>query len=128
MEKKLIIDIYMGALDDVLGSFLKDKAFYALLKGYYESIIHIAQKNNITVIIIKEPAWLNNRGMIFDVKFKPVWDKMYNMLDEVGREYNVKVLEIDIPKNDEYFMDGAHLTPKGNEYLADTIYKKLFKK
>lgn len=128
MEKRLIVDIYRGGLDDVVNAFLNDKAFYGALKQEYESIVRIAQANHIKLVIIKEPAWINsNRGMIFEEKFKPIWDRTYNILDEVGKEHGIEVLDVDIPKNEEYFIDGVHLTSKGNAYLADIIYKAVFK-
>lgn len=127
IAKKPIVDIYRGSFNNVLNAFLEDKEFYESFKKDYNSIIDFAKKNSIKVVIIKEPAWIRaGQGMIFETQFKTIWDKMYVILDEVGIERDVKVFGIDVPKNEEYFIDGVHLTPKGNKYFADTICKKLF--
>ena len=131
MAKRPIGDIYRTSIDSALNSFLHDEEFYKQLKLAYKDIIWTAKENNIKVVIVKEPVWLRDHnkaktGMLLDVKFAPVWERLYRLIDEVGEEEGVQVIEIkDIPKDTEYYIDGLHLTAKGNERLANTIAKHI---
>lgn len=127
MAKKSIVDIYRSSFNEALGAFMNDETFYNSMKEKYRDIIRKARENNIEVMIIKEPAWLKDRaeeptGMLLDTRLKPVWDRFYALLDAVGKEERVTVIDTSgIPATQDYFTDGLHLTARGNEYLAGLI-------
>lgn len=128
MLKKPIIDLYTVSDKVVCEKFMNDDEFYENLKQNYKKLIKLASTNNIKVIIIKEPSWIENdrRGIIMKTNFTPIWEKLYNLLDEIGEEENIQVIDVsDMPKSKEYFIDGLHLTEKGNEFLAEKIAQSL---
>lgn len=53
-----------------------------------------------------------------------------NATKEVANQNNIEFVDLDskIPKNLSYFFDSVHYTEKGNEVIADTLFKEIVDK
>jgi len=130
-----IVSIYRASTWVMVKNFMKDKKFYTDLKNSYLKIIREAKANRIRVIILKEVGLFGNsgakyRGVILDKSFEPVWDKVYSLLDEIGKEEGVVVVDSDkyfknLQDAGPLFIDGLHLTNEGNDRLAKLTAERI---
>lgn len=131
-------DICIAPLQDIVNNFMEDDVFWKNLKNIYIDIIETAEADGIKIIIVKEPVWLRDYkkdrcGMLLDRKLKPVYEKAYDLLDDIAEEKDIDVVNVNsyfesLTEKKEFFADGLHLTEKGNEYMAEIIYKRFFDK
>ena len=128
-------DVYKANLRDILNNFLKDDEFWVDFENRYYDILELARKHKIKAVIIKQPVWLRDHKkygcrILLDEKCLPVYERTYALLDKVAREKPVRIVHAssdfnDLPGKDEYFIDGLHLTEKGNNHLADLVARAI---
>ena len=131
----MVEDVYKAPLEATVNDFLKDDKFWSDMKTTFKDIARITKDNNIMLVIIKEPIWLRDYkqakcGMLLDKRFEPVYKKAYMLLDDIAKEEHLKVIDIagyfdPLPNKDTIFIDGLHLTKKGNEYMGELIAKDI---
>lgn len=129
-------NIYRANEKEILNHFLKDESLLPTLKDGFRNIVNIAKSNKIKVILIKEPVRLSNykqpekeRLVLLSKNFEPVYQKIYLLLDDIAREEKVDIVDTasyfqQSPEPD-LFLDGLHLTEKGNKYLAYLIAEEI---
>ena len=109
---------------------------------YYQkmikSFIATCQINEIPVVVITQPTtwltedeklqkyhWMNkNKENRFSKDFmQQCMNKMNSDVHQITLEQNVPCfkLENEIPNTGEYFYDDCHFTPKGSEYVGETL-------
>lgn len=132
---KSIVSIYRASTGTMVKNFMKETRFYSELKDSYLKIIREAKAANIRVVILKEAGFFgsggtDHRGAILDGSFKPVWGKVYSLLDEIGKEEGVDVVDSEkyfenMRDAGSLFTDGLHLTNEGNDRLAKLVAGKI---
>ncbi len=128
-----IANIYRADRNQVINNFLKTEVFWSNLENVFKDIIHNGKSHNIEVIIVEEPVSLSffpdESWIMLDRRMEPIYKKMLLLFRKISRDENIDIVEthdyFDQISPKDYFIDGVHLTPKGSEYLADLIAKKV---
>jgi len=131
--KQEMVSIYRAPPKQAAKNFMNTESFWVDLEKSFKDIIYYAKLNNIKVLIIEEPiitSFFKNRNyVLLDKGIEPVYRRVASLLKKISIEEGVSLLEThDSFKNipaEEYFTDGLHLTPKGNEFLANLIAEKI---
>lgn len=128
-------DIYRVSLKQTISNFFNDADFWKTLGSDFRNLIRLARSNRVDVIIVEEPVLLGSyeesgSGMLLNEDFKPIYDKVYNLLREVSQQEHAAFINAadyfnESTKRVEFFVDGLHLTPDGNKYLAQLISSKI---
>ena len=122
---------YCLSKKDILKNFENEDYFWLELLEDYKKIAGIAKSLGIKLVIIKQPVSLKEgQGILLEPEFKPIYLKAYDLLDVFTAEDNIVIIDAfgyfdKIQQKDEFFIDGLHLTGKGNELLADFIAQEL---
>jgi hypothetical protein len=136
LMRKDIGELYRGSVETITENLMKDDSILARYRRNMGKIITAAKGRGTAVVIVKQAAYLTDaklqKGVMTSREMEPFYKKFCSAIDEIGKEYRIVVIganeEFDrLPGEGDYFLegDGIHLTPEGNCFLADVIFKGI---
>lgn len=115
---------------NIAEGFLNTPEAFESYSTELEIFVKTCKDNGITAVLMTEACVCSgNSYLLLSKDMKSVFDKMYSIMKSIAIKNNVIFIdtarEMDNISNKKLMYDGLHLTPEGNEVLADIIYKNL---
>ncbi len=129
--------LYRGSLETLKENLMEDSSIQESIRDNLVEIISESGKKGIPVIILKQAFYpgdknITKKYMLINNDLKPYYSRIYSTLDTLEQEGRAHVVSVNYAfdnlsgsEKDELFLDGVHLSARGNRLLSDIVFEDI---